>query len=129
MSQYQVTRRYTLQANNLYRMQVWVSEMTENMPCKIFAWQSLEPFPGDPKSPEIFVHVCSYFDLIAIPEDTPLQEEPIRLYRKYFFDIESRDKALLERTWRKVKTQVLHLVQDLVRLNTQEPVEVGFVEV
>lgn len=129
MSTYQVSRRFTLQDNNLYRMQVWVSAITEDLPCKIFAWQTLYPFPEDPGPTDIFVHVCKYSDLIAIPEDEPEPWETVQLYRRHWFDLESKDKARLESVWRKVKEQVQFLVQDIVRTNTLPPAEVGFVEI
>lgn len=130
MSKYQLTRRLTLQDDGLYRLQVWVSQSTDNLPCAIFAWQTLFPFPDDPEPANIFVHVCKYTDLITIPDTEPDPEDQVQLYRRSFFDLVSKDKRLLEVTWRKVMIHTRQLVEDVVRLNgDRQPMELGFEEV
>lgn len=109
--------------NGTYRLQVWVSEASDDIPGKIFVYQKYPAVPDYTEQLEnIFVHVASFADLAAFPPDTPDNRSPF--YRMYYYDILFDTLPLLEETWDITVEHTKILVADVHRVLNLPPIEV-----
>ena len=120
-----LTKRITLvdEENGTHRMQVWVSEVSDDIPYKILVYQKYPSVPDYTEQPEdIFVHVASFADLAAFPVDEPDGRSPY--YRMYYYDILFDTLVLLEECWEITVAHVQLLVEDIARVAGLPPIEV-----
>lgn len=121
MSSITVTKRVSLTPDNRHRMQVWVSETTNNIPPTVFVYQKLPSVPLADLS-DLFVHMASYADITDFPEDAPAKDSPF--FRKRYVDLVFDSLPVLDATYVKMMRMVKLLVEDIGRLNDWGPVEV-----
>lgn len=122
MSSIQLSKRITLTGDNRHRLQVWVSETSDNIPKEVFVYQRIPSVPLDTELSDLFVHIASYTDIGNFPIDGPDASYPF--YRKHFVDLVFDSKVYLGDTWDRMFSMVKHTVEDIVRLNGLAPVEV-----
>jgi len=125
MSRIVVSRRVTLVENGKHRLRAWVSETSDNIPATIFAYQEIPPVPTATKQ-GIFVYICSYADLIDLPENEPGDCSPF--FRKYYLDLTFQSLSVMESKWDLMLTQIQLLVEDIVRTNELSPTTVEVVD-
>jgi len=105
----------------LYRLKVWVTETSNNIPGEVFVYQNIPAVPdyngGLPE--DRFVHIASYADLVAFPKDGPGLENPY--FRKYYIDITHKDRTFLEDKWKLMSQQLQVLISDITRINALPP--------
>jgi len=117
-----ISKRLTLTADARHRLQVWVSETTNNIPATIFVYQRIPLVPLDTGLSDLFVHVASYADTVDFPESVPAADSPY--FRMYYVDLLFDSLATLEEKWTWMRRQIKLLVEDIVRINTLPPVEI-----
>jgi len=123
MSSYiQISRRVTLEEDSRHRMRVWVSETSDNLPPTVFVYQRLPSVPSYDVLADLFVHIASYADIADYPENDPGEDSPF--FRKYYVDLIFQSLPHLSDTWDLIEGQIKNTVEDLVRLNGEEAVEV-----
>ena len=121
-SHIQLTKKITLTAANRHRLQVYVSETTNNIPATIFVYQKIPTVPLDDKLADIFVHVASYADLGDFPENAPGPDSPF--FRMYHVDLTFTSLAYLTKIWDQMERMVRHTMEDIARLNEDGPIEI-----
>ena len=117
-----ITKRLTLTADSRHRIQVWVSETTNNIPATVFVYQRIPVVPLDTGLSDLFVHIASYADTVDFPENDPLADSPY--FRKYYIDLLFDSLATLQEKWTMMRRQIKLLVEDVVRVNTLPPAEI-----
>jgi len=117
-----ITMRITLTADSRHRIQVWVSETTNNIPATVFVYQRIPVVPLDTGLSDLFVHIASYADTVDFPENDPLADSPY--FRKYYIDLLFDSLATLQEKWTMMRRQIKLLVEDVVRVNTLPPAEI-----
>lgn len=73
-----LSRRVSLfSSSGGYRLQVWVSEVTNDIPACLFVYQRYPEVPYSEEPLDVFVHVASYADVEDYPANEPtlLEEE------------------------------------------------------
>ena len=123
-----LSKRETLETDDGdYRLRIWVSRVTNEIPYKVFVYQHLPYMPDDTdERTDLFVHVASYADLLAFPEDAPDDYSPF--FRAYYLDLTMRNTALLAETWTLIKAHTRLLVEDYVRIHHLPPAEIEELE-
>jgi hypothetical protein len=105
-----------------HRLQVWVSETSDDIPGRIFVYQKYPSVPFYDEQPEdIFVHVASFADLAAFPIDAPDDRSPF--FRLHYYDILFDTLALLEETWEITVAHARLLAEDVNRVLKLPPIE------
>ena len=95
-----------------YRLQVWVSEYTDDTDPKIFTYQRQPTIPKEEDDPDDqFVAVSSAGDMAEYPVDDPNDDGPF--FRKSFLDLEFESVDLLNRSWTFIKRDVADLINNL----------------
>lgn len=125
MAHISLTKKLTLTDDFRQRLRVWVSETTNNIPAQLFVYQRIPSVPLDTDLQDLFVHVASYADLQDYPAETPSEEGPF--FRQYFFDLVFDSKAILEENWQRILGSAKHTIEDIVRINEMDPVEIRVV--
>lgn len=118
-------KRVTLvnEEEGTHRLQVWVGEVSDDIPAKIFVNQLYPDVPDYTEQPsERFAHVASFADLAAFPPDEPDDRSPF--YRVYWYDILFETLVLLEETWTLTEKHVQILMEDIHRVRNLPPVTV-----
>lgn len=112
-----VSKRFTTSSNGRTRLQIWISETSNNIPAEVFVHQRYPAVPdyNDGKEEDRFVHVCSYADLVAFPKDTPSVDNPY--FRVHYLDLAHDSRVFLEDRWQVIKCQLDDLLKDIVRIN------------
>lgn len=121
----ELSKRVTQLSNGRFRLQIWVSKTSNNIPSEVFVYQRYPKVPTNPLPQDIFVHVASYADINDFPLENP-DDEPY--FRLYFFDVTFKSLSVLNEKWRMVEKQVTQTVQDIVRLNNLPPMKVDIVD-
>jgi hypothetical protein len=122
MSHISVSKRTTLTDDNRHRLQLWVSETTNNIPASIFVYQRIPTVPLSSALSTIFVHIASYADLAEFPEDTPDSTSPF--FRRRSVDLVFDSLPYLNDTYKRIILMVRQLVEDVGRLNDWDPAEI-----
>ena len=117
-----MTRRITQDDDN-HRLRAWVSEASEGLDPKIFAFQRIPSVPFQTWSSDAFVHVCSYTDMVELDPDDP-REGLSAFFRKNSFDLVFVSYQELLYTWTRIKRHVRQLLDDIVRINGLEPTSI-----
>lgn len=121
----ELTRRVTLvdEEEGTHRLQVWVSEASDDIPGKIFVYQRYPNVPDYTEQPnDIFVHVASFADLAAFPPDEPDNRSPY--FRMYYYDILFDTLTLLEDCWNLTVQHTKLLVEDVHRITGLPPISI-----
>jgi len=109
------------------RFRIWVSETTDTIPAEIFVYQKYPRVPLDTSITDLFVHIASYADTVDFPVDKPDSQTPY--FRRYFADLTFPSLAMLDEKWTLMSRMIQHTVEDWVRLNNLEPVEIVVISV
>jgi hypothetical protein len=117
-----IMKRIDSESDGDARLRIWVSETTDIIPGKIFVYQKYPRVPQNENLEDLFVHIASYADLIDFPQDKPSAESPY--FRKYYIDLTFPTLAMLDEKWQLMSRMIKHTVEDFVRLNNLEPVEI-----
>ena len=117
-----ISKRITLTSDVRHRLQVWVSETTNNIPATVFVYQRIPMVPLDTGLSDLFVHVASYADLTDFPDNEPTADSPY--FRRYYIDLLFDSLGTLEEKWTWMSRQIKLLVEDIIRINTLPPVEI-----
>jgi len=118
--------RFQVNKHSGYRIRVEVAS-ADNMPTKIFRYYRYpEISVGGPEVDE-FTGVCSYVDLIEVPEDKPRDGDSPKVYRLDYFDIIVDTESLAYEAWQITQEEVSQLVQSVNQARTLlEAVPVSF---
>jgi hypothetical protein len=122
----ELSKRVSVLPNERWRLQVWVSKTSNNIPGEVFVYQRIPKVPTNPQPQDQFVHVASYADINDFPTENPEDDSPF--FRLYYFDVTFRSLAVLNQKWVIVKKQITQTVEDIVRLNNLPPVTVEEVD-
>jgi hypothetical protein len=117
-----ITKKVEKTADDRYRLKVWVSETSDNIPKQVFLFERISPVPLRPVPENAFKKTCSYADMLLYPEDSPDTENP-------YFRLGQVD--LLFTSYKQMSTYftehihdaVQYLVNDIVGTNLATPVE------
>jgi hypothetical protein len=126
MSKIVVSRRVTPSEEGGHRLQVWVSETSDNIPATIFAYQQIPPVPNSDTPASIFVYICSYADIFDLPENEAGDCSPF--FRRYYLDLTFQSMSVMESKWDLMLTQIQLLIEDIVRTNELSPTEVEVID-
>ena len=108
-----VDKRVTANADNTYRLQVWVSETSENIPSEIFVHRNA-PVIDDWDGPTaVYYGICNYADIINYPAS--VVDTSSNFFRKSGADLEFKSAQSLNTTWEQILEDVQQLVDDIVR--------------
>lgn len=117
--------------NGLWRLKMWTKAASDVITPNVFVWQEIPHVPyldeagyelNERGRYEQFVNMASQGDIFLYPELTPDSYGPF--FRKNYLDICSKDKAILEETWRIGLAQLQQLTEELYRLLELPPAEV-----
>lgn len=122
MAHIKISKRTTMTADYRQRLQIWISETTNNIPPKVFVYQRIPQVPLYTGLSDIFVHLASYADIADFPEDQPGADSPF--FRKYYLDLMFDSLSVLDGKWEMLRLQLRHLIEDISRLNNLGPVEI-----
>jgi hypothetical protein len=117
-----IMKRISTETDGDARLRVWVSETTDIIPGEIFVYQKYPRVPQSSQLADIFVHIASYSDIVQFPIDTPSATTPY--FRKYYLDLAFPSLAMVDEKWTLISRMIKHTVEDFVRLNKLEPVEI-----
>jgi hypothetical protein len=122
MSHIALSKRTSLTADSRHRLQLWVSETTNNIPAAIFVYQKVPSVPLSNDLSNVFVHMASYADISEFPEN--MQDTTSPFFRLRQVDLIFDSLPYLDATYKRIVLMVRQLVEDIGRLNDWEPVEI-----
>jgi hypothetical protein len=115
-------KRVITEEDNRYRMQVWVTETSDNIPSELFLFARIPPVPSRPLPEDGFQRTCRYSDILLYPATTPETSSPF--FRKPGVDlIFTSLKELSDYFTTYIYDMVQLLVEDIVGANTAAVVE------
>jgi len=129
MSKITISRRVVLYGDRpKHRLQAWISQTTNNIPNKLFVYQKIPfvPFEGCPDT--MFSNIASYSDIVDFPVDAA-DNNLSPFYRLGYIDLIFESLPVLEEKWKLMRNHLQHTVEDVVRINSLQPVEIDFLDV
>lgn len=118
MATIKLKRRITETADSRFRLRVWVSVTSDNIPSEIFLYQALPYFP-EQANVEQFIGICSYADMLNYPINDPVEETPF--FRMSYIDLVFTALPVLETKWTFINTSVTSLLNDLASAHIATP--------
>lgn len=112
MSYIKLTEKISSQTDNTWRLQVWVSETSDNIPGEIFLFQRY-PIWHNQEYRDVLKGVCSYADLLNYSIDAP--DGRSIYFRQYWVDLAFMTYDRLKEVQADIRTGVQQLVDDLVK--------------
>jgi len=70
-----ITKKIT-QTDERFRLRVWVSETSDNIPATVFLMERIPGVPGLTDPYNRFIRVCNYSDMLHYTATTPQTENP-----------------------------------------------------
>jgi hypothetical protein len=125
MATVEITRRVDTTEDGSFRLRIWVSKTSHNIPSELFVFQKVPKVPFSNIPEDWFVHIPTYSDVITLPVGAP-EKEPF--FRKNGVDVTFQSRAILEEKWIRMKRHIQILIEDIVRLNKLPPIEVTIVD-
>jgi len=123
----QITKRVSVvDEEGGVRLRLWVSGATGGIPPTLFVYQLLPNVPKSEFPRHEFVHIASYADIAAFPENSPDAYAPF--FRKNGMDLTFKTRALLEDTWNLCKAHLKLTVEDITRIDGLPPAEIEVIE-
>jgi hypothetical protein len=117
MSNINLSKRITQEDDNTYRLQVWVSETSDNIPSEIFLHRVAPEIDEWDGSSIPYYGVCAYADLVNYAVDEP--DGASNFYRKSGVDLTFKSLSILNQTWIQIDEDTQQLVDDIVKTNAE----------
>jgi len=120
MANIKVNRRVS-QEDIEFRLQIWVTETSDNIPGEIFLFKKAPNFPENTPDPfYAYVQVCTYADMLNYPKES--SDYPTVFYRRRQLDLTFTSLNQLSEYWDTIDTAIQNLINDIVDTNNAIPV-------
>jgi len=120
MATISITKQVDKTDDDRYRLKIYTSETSDNIPSQIFLLELLAPVPEQSFPAAKFLKVCSYADMINYPARAPGTDNSF--YRDYYIDLIFTSYNQLNTFLEDIKTDVQTLIDDIALTNTATPV-------
>ena len=115
----EATRRVS-QVGDEFRLQVWVTSTSLNIPGEVFLFRLAPYYPdNDPAPFYIFVRACTYADMINYPAEDSTYSTVF--YRRRMLDQSFKSINQLNTDWEVINTALQALIEDIVETNSVAP--------
>lgn len=122
MASIKVKKKVERMSDQRYRLKVWVSETTDNIPAQVFMYVRLPYMPERDDPEDRFEKVCCYADMLLYPPNEPDTENPY--FRKGYLDLVFTSFSSLTSYFDDIiEAPLQYLINDIVKTNTASEVE------